>query len=129
MQVHVSGAQDRENEPSERTWVASPTTTPSPEAATIPGPLPRPPEDQAKGLETRALSSTSNLEPENFVHKGKRFLSISCCIRNNKAPKGWSLKSHPEAEGACSDSKQAGQKKLFIVLYIELENRLVMEQI
>lgn len=72
--VHVSGAQDRENEPSERTWVASPATTPSPEAATIPGPLPRPPEDQAKGLETRAPSSTSNLEPENFVHKDPRCL-------------------------------------------------------
>uniref|UniRef100_A0A4W2G236 Collagen alpha-1(XXVIII) chain n=1 Tax=Bos indicus x Bos taurus TaxID=30522 RepID=A0A4W2G236_BOBOX len=72
--VHVSGAQDRENEPSERTWAASPATTPSPEAATIPGPLPRPPEDQAKGLETRAPSSTSNLEPENFVHKDPRCL-------------------------------------------------------
>uniref|UniRef100_A0A3Q1LYA4 Collagen alpha-1(XXVIII) chain n=1 Tax=Bos taurus TaxID=9913 RepID=A0A3Q1LYA4_BOVIN len=72
--VHVSRAQDRENEPSERTWAASPATTPSPEAATIPGPLPRPPEDQAKGLETRAPSSTSNLEPENFVHKDPRCL-------------------------------------------------------
>ncbi|XP_070643628.1 collagen alpha-1(XXVIII) chain isoform X2 [Bos indicus] len=72
--VHVSGAQDRENEPSERTWAASPATTPSPEAATIPGPLPRPPEDQAKGLETGAPSSTSNLEPENFVHKDPRCL-------------------------------------------------------
>ena len=83
MQVRVSGAQDREDEPSERTWPASPATTPSPEAATIPGPLLRPPEDQTKGLETRAPSSTLNLEPESFVHKGERVLPISCCIHNN----------------------------------------------
>ncbi|KAJ1063053.1 hypothetical protein K5549_012528 [Capra hircus] len=72
--VRVSGAQDREDEPSERTWAASPATTPSPEAATIPGPLLRPPEDQTKGLETRAPSSTLNLEPESFVHKDPRCL-------------------------------------------------------
>ncbi|XP_042104332.1 collagen alpha-1(XXVIII) chain isoform X2 [Ovis aries] len=72
--VRISGAQDRENEPSERTWAASPATTPSPAAATIPGPLLRPPEDQTKGLETRAPSSTLNLEPESFVHKDPRCL-------------------------------------------------------
>ncbi|XP_055277660.1 collagen alpha-1(XXVIII) chain [Moschus berezovskii] len=72
--VHVSGAQGRENKTSEQTWAASAATTSSPEAATIPGPLLRPPEDQAKGLETRALSFTSNLEPENFVHKDPRCL-------------------------------------------------------
>nr|CAI9699482.1 unnamed protein product [Rangifer tarandus platyrhynchus] len=72
--VRVSGAQGRENEPSEWTWAASPAATPSPEAATIPGPVLRPPEDQAKGLGTRALSPTSNLEPANFVHKDPRCL-------------------------------------------------------
>ena len=116
-QVRVSGAQGRENEPSEWTWAASPAATPSPEAATIPGPVLRPPEDQAKGLGTRALSPASNIEPANFVHKGKRFLPTSCFICNSKAQKGWSLKSHPEAEGACSDSKQEG-KRNFSFYYV-----------
>ncbi|KAF4019951.1 hypothetical protein G4228_011762 [Cervus hanglu yarkandensis] len=115
--VHISGTQGRENEPSEWTWAASPAAAASPEAATIPGPVLRPPEDQAKGLGTRTPSSTSNLQPANFVHKGKRFLPTGCFICNNKAQKGWSLKSHPEAEGACSGSKQEG-KRNFSFYYV-----------
>ncbi|XP_043318604.1 collagen alpha-1(XXVIII) chain isoform X1 [Cervus canadensis] len=72
--VHISGTQGRENEPSEWTWAASPAAAASPEAATIPGPVLRPPEDQAKGLGTRTPSSTSNLQPANFVHKDPRCL-------------------------------------------------------
>ncbi|XP_030887284.1 collagen alpha-1(XXVIII) chain [Leptonychotes weddellii] len=72
--VSVTGAQDKENEPPEPTWVDRLTTSPSPEAAATEGPLLGHPEGGAEGLETRIPSPVLDLQPEKLVHKDPRCL-------------------------------------------------------
>ncbi|XP_036183978.1 collagen alpha-1(XXVIII) chain [Myotis myotis] len=72
--VSILGAQDKENEPPEPTWADSLATTPSPEAATIQGPLRNPSEDRTMGLETTTPSPSLNLQWGKLVHKDPRCL-------------------------------------------------------
>uniref|UniRef100_G1QBU6 Collagen alpha-1(XXVIII) chain n=1 Tax=Myotis lucifugus TaxID=59463 RepID=G1QBU6_MYOLU len=70
----ILGAQDKENEPPEPTWADSLATTPSPEAATIQGPLRSPSEDRTMGLEATTPSPSLNLQWGKLVHKDPRCL-------------------------------------------------------
>ncbi|EPQ13847.1 Collagen alpha-1(XXVIII) chain [Myotis brandtii] len=72
--VSILGAQDKENEPPEPTWADSLATTPSPEAATIQGPLRSPSEDRTMGLEATTPSPSLNLQWGKLVHKDPRCL-------------------------------------------------------
>uniref|UniRef100_G1PXZ8 Collagen alpha-1(XXVIII) chain n=1 Tax=Myotis lucifugus TaxID=59463 RepID=G1PXZ8_MYOLU len=77
-QVSILGAQDKENEPPEPTWADSLATTPSPEAATIQGPLRSPSENY---LDPRCLE---DLKPGNCAEYVVRWYydqQVNSCAR------------------------------------------------
>ncbi|XP_005876211.1 PREDICTED: collagen alpha-1(XXVIII) chain [Myotis brandtii] len=77
--VSILGAQDKENEPPEPTWADSLATTPSPEAATIQGPLRSPSEDRT--MDPRCLE---DLKPGNCAEYVVRWYydqQVNSCAR------------------------------------------------